>query len=96
MSDAESESENVRDNVTTLETELAQPALTARQRSRVRVIENSPGGEVLLRLPDENGPDGVQGQKDLADLRTRGEYEIMRRELMELRSDMDRIVAATA
>ena len=98
MSDAESESENAltRDNVTTLETELAQPALTARQRSRVRVIENSPGGEVLLRLPDENGPDGVQDQKDLADLRTRGEYEIMRRELMELRSDMDRIVAATA
>ena len=42
MSDAESESENVlRDNVTTIETELAQPALTASQRSRVRIIENS-------------------------------------------------------
>ena len=79
MSDAESESENVlRDNVTTLETELAQPALTARQRSHVQVTENSLRGEVLLRLPDENGPDGEQGKKDLADLRTRREYEIMK------------------
>ena len=88
MSDTEMDDVNNCHIDPTLETELAQPA----KRSRVRIIENSPGGEVLLRFPDNDDalasrPNDRQDCDNLADLK---------REMRGIRSDLDRMVAAAA